>query len=88
MGPVAMYNTNWQHRLLKIVAMRKIENTSVEVREHAGRQVMQILAEPTRSLANVTMMDTMVLRLAQLVGEVSFKSASDSVCYEAGCCSE
>ena len=88
MGPVAMYNINWQHRLLKIVAMRKAENASVEDREHAGRQVMQILAEPTLSLANVTMMDTMVLRLAQLVGEVSFKSASDSVCHEAACCSE
>lgn len=86
-GPTAMYNIHWQHRLLKIVAMRKLEGTTVEDREHAARQVMQIFAEPTVTATNVTMLDVMVLRLSQLVGTAkNFKEASAAVCREAACC--
>lgn len=86
-GPVAMYNIHWQHRLLKIVAMRKLEGTTVEDREHAARQVMQIFAEPTVTQTNVTMLDVMVLRLSELVGKAkNFKEASAAVCLEAACC--
>lgn len=88
LGPQAKYTVQWQHRLLKIVEMRQVGNTTAVERAATGRQVMQLMAEPAPSAPEVTMLDAMLLRLAKLVGQETFQDASTSVCQEAACCDE